>query len=273
MPNRVLRNWTASKKIAKLTADEERLFTRLIMTVDDYGRFYSDPAMIRSICFPRQDNVSTENVKIWLSKLSELLIFYSAKGDSYLEIYNFNQTVRIKKEKYPSPSESDISEFESRCGADDMQMNESCTPETKPNQTESETKPNPKPKRNSDFVNTKSPHHKCIEIYNEWILGVTGATAKLDGREGKAMKSIIDFISKQEKVSGDFDKIIESWQYILSNWNKLESFHKNRVKLSNIDSDLSNILNQLKNGKSTTNDPERSIQGLGEAIKAFTSGN
>ena len=109
------------------------------MTVDDYGRFHADPVMIKSLCFPRLDKITVTQVEKWLSALGEIVVFYTHKGEKYLEIYNFNQTVRLKKEKFPKPSESDILEFESRCTADAQQMQESCAPETKRN--ESETNP------------------------------------------------------------------------------------------------------------------------------------
>lgn len=252
MPNRVLRNWVASKKVAKLSAEEERLLTRLVMTVDDYGRFHADPVMIKSICFPRNDTITSTQVAKWLKALGEIIIFYSHKGEDYLEIYNFNQTVRLKKEKYPKPSESIVSEFESRCYADATQMQESCAPETKPNRNESETNPKLKPKRDNDFENSKSPFAQCMASYDFWVEKQTGVKAFINGREAKSLKNIIEFLSKQEKISADPQKISEAWNYILDNWTKTEPFIQKNKKLSQIENNLTNILDQLKNGTPKT---------------------
>lgn len=249
MPNRVIRNWTLSKRVAKLSAEEERMLLRLVMIVDDYGRFHADPTMLRSLCFPRLDTITAVQVAAWLKSLHEIIIFYKHKGNDYLEIYEFNQTVRIKKEKFPKPSESDISEFESRCLADDKQMQERCTPETKPNQTETKPKTNPKRIRNEvPFDESKVPHAECMNIYNDWMLKTTGATAKIDGRQGKALKEILSWLSIQDKVSGDREKIIESWQWILNSWDKIEPFLQKQKTLSQINTNLNNITDQLKNG-------------------------
>jgi len=39
MPNRILRDWTDSDRVNSLSAEAERLFIRLIMKADDYGRY------------------------------------------------------------------------------------------------------------------------------------------------------------------------------------------------------------------------------------------
>ena len=128
----------------------------------------------------------------------------------------------------------------------------------------------------SDFVKSVHPcYSPCIKIYDDWLKQKTGVGMKMNGREGKAMNTIINFISSQEKVAADPKIIIESWQFILSNFHKLTPFHQNRIKLSDIDTDLQNIINQLKNGTakhSTESDPTRSFAGLKDSISEYLSG-
>lgn len=99
-----------------------------------------------------------------------------------------------------------------------------------------------------DFDKSKSVYHSCIKIYSDWILDKTGATAKIDGGEGKAMKTIIQHLGRQEKIAGNPEKIIDSWKYILSQWNKLNPFLSGRKNLKQISSEFNNIIDQIKNG-------------------------
>jgi hypothetical protein len=93
----------------------------------------------------------------------------------------------------------------------------------------------------------------CMDIYNKFILKKTGATAKIDGLQGKALKEIINYLSSQEKIAGVPEKIIEAWQYILNNHDKTDNFLQGQIKLSQINSNITNILSQIKNGHQQSN--------------------
>lgn len=95
----------------------------------------------------------------------------------------------------------------------------------------------------------ETPYQPCMDIYNKFILKKTGASAKIDGQQGKALKEIISYLSSQEKIAGDQEKIIEAWQYILNNHDKTDNFLQGQIKLSQINSNIINILSQIKNGK------------------------
>jgi hypothetical protein len=92
-----------------------------------------------------------------------------------------------------------------------------------------------------------------VDKYDGFCTIHTGVGSKMDGMQGKAMKSIIQFLKKQcKKKNSDLDdveldeNVLLSWEYILNNWNKLDDYNRNRVKLSDINSSLSNILMKLK---------------------------
>ena len=42
------------------------------------------------------------------------------------------------------------------------------------------------------------------------------------------------------------EKVLLAWRYILSNWEKLDDFNRGRIKLTEIDSSMLNILSKLK---------------------------
>ena len=87
----------------------------------------------------------------------------------------------------------------------------------------------------------------CIDIYDQFCKDKIGVGAKIDGQQGKAMKSILSYLKRQ--CDGNEKMTEQSWSVILGNWDSLDKWQKNRVKLSEINSDLLNIINQIKNGR------------------------
>lgn len=118
MPNRILREGIlTSPRIAKLGWAEEVFYRRLHSVVDDFGRYFADPGLLRAACYPRQLNkVSDSDIGKWLTVLVEaaLVRVYPAQdGERYLELLDFRQQVRAKESKFPSPH--------SACAADATQ--------------------------------------------------------------------------------------------------------------------------------------------------------
>jgi len=119
MPNRILREGIlTSPKLCKLGWAEEVFYRRLMSVVDDFGRYYAEPGLLRAACYPRQLNkVSDSDIGKWLRACEDaaLVRVYPAQdGESYLEVSNFGQQVRAKKSRFPSPAES----LRSTCLAD-----------------------------------------------------------------------------------------------------------------------------------------------------------
>jgi hypothetical protein len=105
MPTRLLRDWTDSLRFDGITAEAERLFLRLIMKADDYGRFHADPRLIKAACFPLLDNLRTPDLVRWLDELStrQLILRYEAGGRCLLAIVNYGQRLKQSKAKFPPP--------------------------------------------------------------------------------------------------------------------------------------------------------------------------
>lgn len=109
MPNRILREGIiTSPRVCKLGWAEEVFYRRLHSVVDDFGRYYADPGMLRAACYPRQlSKVSDSDIGKWLTALVEaaLVRVYPAKdGERYLEVLDFRQQVRAKESKFPAPA-------------------------------------------------------------------------------------------------------------------------------------------------------------------------
>lgn len=105
MPNRILRDWTDSLRFDGLTADAERLFVRLLMKADDYGRYHANPRLVKAGCFPLSENLRANTVAAWLTELSDrLLVFcYTSGTGEYLVIPKFGQRLKQSRPKFPPP--------------------------------------------------------------------------------------------------------------------------------------------------------------------------
>lgn len=119
MPNRILREGIlTSPRVAKLGWAEEVFYRRLMSVVDDFGRYYADPGMLRAACYPRMLNkVSDSDVGKWLTVCvtAALVRVYEAQdSERYLELLDFKQQMRAKNSKFPQPR--------SDCVADAQQL-------------------------------------------------------------------------------------------------------------------------------------------------------
>jgi hypothetical protein len=90
-------------------------------------------------------------------------------------------------------------------------------------------------------------HWKVISAYDKFVKERTGLPAMIDATQGEAAKKIIKYLTNAS-ASKDEDGCIKGWNYILSNWQKLTDYQQNRLKLSEISSDIIKILDQIKNG-------------------------
>lgn len=101
----MLRDWTDSVTVAETSAEAERLFTRLIMKADDYGRFHADARLVRALCFPLSEAIKSDSVRKWLEELhaAGLIYRYEVEGKPVLAIVNFGQRLKQSRAKFPEP--------------------------------------------------------------------------------------------------------------------------------------------------------------------------
>lgn len=125
MPTRMLRDWTDSEKINSLSFQAECFFTRLIMKVDDFGRFSANAKLLRSLLFPIRDGIRDTDISRWLveCQTAGLIAVYQAADKPFLQIGNFNQRSRAAKSKFPAPDDGQMSD---RCPTDARQMTGTC---------------------------------------------------------------------------------------------------------------------------------------------------
>lgn len=112
MANRILRpGILTSDKVDLLSWPAEVFYRRLMSVVDDFGRFDARPPILRSCLYPlKLSKVSEADIVKWMNECSEaaLISIYHVAYKPYLEVDNFNQALRIKKNKYPGPNDETL---------------------------------------------------------------------------------------------------------------------------------------------------------------------
>jgi hypothetical protein len=94
-----------SEKIDKLSAEEERLYTRLLTHLDDYGNHPADPKAVRIACFPLKKKWNNRAIQFWLDRLVAvgLASYYEVQGERFVHFERFEgfQTLKHFNARYP----------------------------------------------------------------------------------------------------------------------------------------------------------------------------
>ena len=142
MPNRILKeSICTSDEIDRLSAFQETVFYRLIVSCDDYGRMDARPKILASKLFPLKD-IRAAQIEDALRALTsaELVTLYEVDGKPFLQMktWDRHQQIRAKKSKFPSPSDGTT--------VHDIACNQMISDDSKcprnPIQSESESNPN-----------------------------------------------------------------------------------------------------------------------------------
>ncbi len=108
MPNRVLREGIlTSERVSSLDWPAEVFYRRLMSVVDDFGRYYAKPELLRAACYPLHlDKVGNSDIGKWLADCAgaALVRTYTIEGKEYLELADFRQHQRAVASKFPHPS-------------------------------------------------------------------------------------------------------------------------------------------------------------------------
>jgi len=118
MPTRYLKPGIRdSEAIDSLTPDAEVLFYRLLVTVDDFGRYDGRPAMIKAACYPIKDKHTTKDVKSWVTELSNngLVVVYESENKPFIQLLKWDNKPRASSSKYPSFADNCIQLYTDVC--------------------------------------------------------------------------------------------------------------------------------------------------------------
>ena len=84
-----------------------------------------------------------------------------------------------------------------------------------------------------------------MSIYFQKIEEQTGIKPQIDASDGKGLKAIIKYF---RSVSSDENIIINTWKTIFENYSRWDKFYQKQLRLRQINSNLTNIINSIKNG-------------------------
>lgn len=105
MPNRILREGLLdSDAVGDVSPGAEMLFVRLMLLVDDFGRYDGRVSVICRRAFVNRRAVDEHMTADWLEELKKagLVRLYLCDGKPYVDIVNFRQRTRAQASKYPS---------------------------------------------------------------------------------------------------------------------------------------------------------------------------
>lgn len=117
VPSRILREGILSSfRINSLSLEAEVFYRRLMSAVDDFGRYFAHPALLRPALYPlRVDSVSEKDCLRMMAECegAKLLIVYEVNSSKYLQLLDFKQAIRATCSKYPECS-SDATQLHSK---------------------------------------------------------------------------------------------------------------------------------------------------------------
>ena len=94
---------TKDKRVSDLADDTSRLaFTWAITLADAEGRVYGDPALLRSLLFPRCDKITIAQMEDYIREWHDcgLIYWYEAEGDRYIWFPAFDKNqVGLRKDR------------------------------------------------------------------------------------------------------------------------------------------------------------------------------
>lgn len=230
--------------VSEWTAEEVGVYIRLLATQWANGDLSSDPKRLAISGGP-------EVLRVWETVRTKFLVTGDRMVNEKLE------KIRAEKNFYLSKQ----SEAGRRGASKRWQKNSN--PNGEPNSESVAFKNEDEEEKEEEVVKGKeegvqgehkkktikpdaSEYTKGMEIYDQFIRRQTGSPAKIDAVQGKALKEILAYFGKLESVQNKEATTSECLARVLENWDKLDQFTSERIKLTDINSGLINIIKKIK---------------------------
>jgi len=110
--------------------------------------------------------------------------------------------------------------------------------------------------------------------YKEFVQG-RGVPFRFSSTDGKAAKEILEYLANLETVKGGKKTALEVWEFILSSWEKLNQWTQTQIQLRQINSQLPNIIEQLRqtHGQQSKAANSNSVAQFAQSLRAVIKGN
>lgn len=104
------------------------------------------------------------------------------------------------------------------------------------------------------YDDVKSSYKKCIDIYNSFVLKQTTVKPIFNGKQGVAMKKLINYFYDNTKDKPPTEQsIFNGFNYVLNNYDKWGKYHQGNFDLCYIHSKIVDIINAILVNSKTTN--------------------
>lgn len=99
------------QKLQRRPRDERLLFIGIFTHADDFGRIEGDVALIRSVVFPCDADISVKRVDGWLNNLADdgFIRRYTINGQPFIDLPKWERHQRVDR-----PTESPIPHYDER---------------------------------------------------------------------------------------------------------------------------------------------------------------
>jgi len=114
-----------------------------------------------------------------------------------------------------------------------------------PNAKESAPKRTATPKKEKQ-TNTDPAFKECMQIYADFYVQFD-RPLRITPADAKGLKEILNYISTMPNVKDGKSKVSDAFKFILDNWHKLDKWQQTQTELRQINSRITNIIQQLKN--------------------------
>jgi len=205
---------------------------------------------IKTVVLKKQLDVGKKLEKVWLF-MEKIGLIHSTNGETFnKQLLNFSESYKIKNEK----TKKRVSEWrEKQSVVENVTHNEQVHNTSKVKKSKENVNNNnlfPEVETSGVVKKPISIHNQCCEIYDQFILSRTDVGAKINGKEGSALKNIITYLKTQVKNKDDLEiEVPRAFQYIFTHFEKWTPYQKENINLSQIETNLVNILNSIRNGK------------------------
>lgn len=122
----------------------------------------------------------------------------------------------------------------------------------------------------TDYSDRKYPLFQDFVVAYWTFCRTKGVEGRMTAANGKALKEIISYLMRLEKIDGSEEQALEAWRYIFAHWNEIGDFYQHQIGLMQINKNIQEIIYQLQNvNKANRNKHNKSeIDRLEHAIKA-----
>ena len=144
-----------------------------------------------------------------------------------------------------------------------------------------EAKPKPTTKKKTPPKSKAVPdpiYKKCTEIYFEWFEKLSGVKPKFDAIDGASLKKIISYFKSIHRDANDqtdeFEEVTKMFSIIFLKWETIDPFYQKQTKLNQINSNLQNIINDIKNkhtSRRNANSKDKSVDSRVERVQGAFS--